>query len=170
MGMGLPAVAHSQAGAKASVGKLSQEKRGCCWHHGVRQRRKAMCPLSGIASCPSPPACSQPCPPAHTQDHTEPDVHLHLAGGGRGKVQEGCPARRAVWSHLLTDPEPLPALSMPHTWSAVPAHLPSLGVPSTGSPHRGAPGEGRSEGCLAAGEGLQRNYSLHKNIHSSQGP
>lgn len=125
MGMGLPVVAHSQAGAKASLGKLSQEKRGCCWHPGVRQRRKAVCPLSGIASCPSSPACSQPCPPAHTQDHTEPDVRLHLAGGGHGKVQEGCPARRVVWSHLLTDPEPLPALSIPHT------------CPAWGSPPRG---------------------------------
>lgn len=113
-------VAHSQAGAKASMRKLSQEKRGCCWHLGARQRQKATCPLSGIASSPSFPACSQLCPPGHPQDHTQPNVHLHLAGGGPGKFLEGSSPRRGVWSQLLTCPEPLPALSIPHTCSAVP--------------------------------------------------
>lgn len=85
---GASMVAHSQAGAKASVGQLSQEKRGCCWHLGGRQRRKAMCFLSGIAASPSSPACSQPWPRSR---HTQPHVHLHLAGGAPGgfSTQEG---------------------------------------------------------------------------------
>lgn len=127
-GNGAAMVAHSQTGAKASMRKLSQEKRGCCWHLGARQRRKAMCLLSGIASSPFSPACSQPCPSGHPQGWTQPDVHLHLAGGGHGKLQEGCPHRRVVWSQLLTCPEPLPALSIPHTLEC----YPRLGVPSTG--------------------------------------
>lgn len=49
-----------------------------------------------------------------------------------------------------------------------------LGVPREGvrTPRRSGRSrrEGHGEGCLAAGEGLKRNYSLHKNIHSSQGP
>lgn len=131
-------------------------------HPEVRQRT-AMCSLSGIASSPS----SAPVPSPVPQHHAQPRVCLHPAAG---KVLGRCPPRRGVWPQLLTFPEPLPALSIPQTWSCVPAQLPRLGVPSVGSPPRAAPGEGRSEGCPAAGEGLKRNYSLHKNIPSSQGP
>lgn len=160
---------------------LPEESRlmGCCRHPGARlRRRKAICPLLGTSS--SSPACFQPCPGecGHIQDRARSDAHLHQARGGHGKVLEGCPPGHSPIPAPSPPRKPdlkyLPPLSILQTGNAAPPRLRRLGVPfdgvSTPQHSRCSKREGRREGCLAAGEGLKRNYSLHKNIHSSQGP
>lgn len=186
VGAGLPAGAPSRAGAKAGVGKAVPGESGlmgCRRPLGGRlRRRKAMCLLFGgflssfLLSYLFPP-CPREC--GRTQDHAGSDA----AFTGLEAAMEGSRgvARPGGWSgrspSLLPVPPAGPILRT-SLRSASPgagaSPLRWLGVPREGvrTPRRSGRSrrEGHGEGCLAAGEGLKRNYSLHKNIHSSQGP